>query len=163
MIDGVVVRELVTHVDEHGYLFEMLRSDWPEFQRFGQSYVSVTYPGIIKGWHVHKLQTDHFVAVKGMAKIALYDDRPDSPTRHELMEVVMGERRQRLLVIPPNVLHGTLALNNEPVLIVNFPDYVYNPREPDEHRVPYDTPLRYTDGTEGPYCWFRTTEDERHK
>jgi dTDP-4-dehydrorhamnose 3,5-epimerase len=163
MIDGVIIRELVTHVDEHGYLFEMLRSDWPEFSQFGQSYVSVTYPGVIKGWHIHKLQTDHFVIVKGMAKIALYDDRPDSPTRHELMEVVMGERRQRLLVIPPNIMHGTLALNNEPVFVVNFPDFVYNAQSPDEHRLPYDMPLLLPDGTEKPYCWFQMTEDDKHK
>jgi dTDP-4-dehydrorhamnose 3,5-epimerase len=163
MIDGVVIRELVTHVDEHGYLFEMLRADWPEFEKFGQSYISVTYPGIIKGWHWHKLQTDHFVAIKGAAKIALYDNRPDSPTRHELMEIIIGERRQRLLLIPPQVLHGIIALNHEPVMIINFPDYLYNPADPDEQRLPHDAPLRYVDGMEAPYCWFQNTEDDRHK
>jgi dTDP-4-dehydrorhamnose 3,5-epimerase len=163
MIDGVMIRELVTHADEHGYLFEMLRADWPEFQKFGQAYVSVTYPGIVKGWHFHKLQADHFIVASGMAKIALYDDRAGSPTRHELMEVVMGERRQRLLVIPPLVLHGVVALNNEPMMLINFPDYLYNAKEPDEQRIPYDKALRYSDGSEGPYNWFQRTEDDRHK
>jgi len=98
-----------------------------------------------------------------MAKIALYDDRPDSRPRHELMEVVMGERRQRLLVIPPFVLHGLLALDNEPMMLINFPDYLYNAKAPDENRMPYDKPLRYADGTEGAYRWVQRTEDEKHK
>jgi len=163
MIDGVVIRELVTHSDEHGYLFEMLRADWPEFQKFGQAYVSVTYPGIIKGWHFHRLQTDHFVVAKGSAKVALYDDRPGSRTRHELMEVVLGERRQRLLVIPRMVLHGLVALAGEPAMLINFPDYLYNAAEPDEQRLPHDMSLRYSDGREGPFCWFLVTEDVRHR
>ena len=163
MINGVVVRELITHADEHGFLFEVLRADWPEFREFGQAYVSVTYPGIVKGWHYHTLQTDHFCVVKGMAKVPLYDDRPDSPTRHELMEVVLGERRQRLLVIPPYVLHGMVALNNEPAVLLNIPDFKYDYRSPDEQRLPYDKPLRYADGSEAPYTWFVKTEDAKHR
>jgi dTDP-4-dehydrorhamnose 3,5-epimerase len=163
MIDGVVVRDLVTHVDEHGYLYEMLRADWPEFEKFGQAYVTVTYPGVIKGWHLHRLQTDHFVCVKGAMKVALFDDRPGSPTRHELMEVIIGEQRQRLLVIPIGVLHGVMALGNEPAMLINFPDFLYNAQEPDEQRVPYDASLRYADGTEAPYRWVQNTEDDRHK
>jgi len=77
--------------------------------------------------------------------------------------LVMAERRQRLLLIPPLVLHGIMALNNEPVMIINFPDYLYNPADPDEQRLPHDMPLRYADGTEAPYCWFQNTEDDRHK
>ena len=34
-IDGVKVRPLKPIHDERGYLMEMLRSDWPEFTRFG--------------------------------------------------------------------------------------------------------------------------------
>ena len=28
------------------------------FSKFGQIYVSATYPGVVKAWHYHRLQTD---------------------------------------------------------------------------------------------------------
>jgi dTDP-4-dehydrorhamnose 3,5-epimerase len=160
MIEGVVIRDLAVHADEHGYLYEILREDWPEFKHFGQAYLTVTYPGVIKGWHYHNLQSDHFCIIKGMGKIVLYDDLPDSPTRHELMEICFGEFRQKLLVFPPKILHGIIALNDEPLWILNFPDYKYNPEEPDEHRIPWDTPIKRKNGTTAPYEWFRNTESE---
>ena len=76
LIQGVHVKPLKVIADERGYLMEMMRNDDPFFQRFGQSYVSVAYPGVVKGWHFHKVQTDHFVIVKGMMKVVLYD-QPD--------------------------------------------------------------------------------------
>ena len=158
MIQGVSIRDLTVHADEHGYLYEILRADWPEFEKFGQAYLTVTYPGVIKGWHYHELQSDHFCVIKGMAKIVLYDDREGSPTRHELMEISVGEYRQKLIVFPPRILHGVIALGGEPVWIMNFPDYPYDPENPDEYRVPYDKPLKRTDGTTAPYTWFRNTE-----
>src|SRR2546422_11788 len=64
LIQGVVVRPLKQIHDERGYLMEMLRTDWPEFERFAQSYITIGYPGIVKGWHYHKKQTDHFVMAR---------------------------------------------------------------------------------------------------
>ena len=68
MIQGVATKTLKVIADERGYLMEMMRSDDPFFQKFGQCYLSVVYPGVVKGWHYHEKQTDHFVIVKGMAK-----------------------------------------------------------------------------------------------
>ncbi|MBI4878369.1 MAG: dTDP-4-dehydrorhamnose 3,5-epimerase family protein [Planctomycetes bacterium] len=160
MIDGVVFRDLVVHADEHGYLYEMLRADWPEFREFGQAYLTSTYPGVIKGWHFHEKQSDHFCVIKGMAKVVLYDNRKGSPTQRELNEFSFGEHRQKLLVFPPRVLHGIIALNNEPVWIINFPDFLYDYKNPDEHRVPWNTPLERADGSLAPYEWFRHTESK---
>ena len=80
MIDGVRVKQLKVIPDERGRLMEMLRSDDGLFQKFGQVYVSVAYPGVVKGWHYHKVQTDYFTIISGMMKVVLYDGRPDSAT-----------------------------------------------------------------------------------
>lgn len=146
MIEGVVIKSLRVFADERGTLMEMLRSDDPLFQKFGQSYVSMNYPGVIRAWHWHELQTDFWVCVKGMIKAVLYDRRPDSTTFGQTQEVFMGERNQVLLVIPPQVVHGYKTIGIEPALLVNFPTEVYNHADPDEHRLPYDT-------SEIPYNW----------
>jgi dTDP-4-dehydrorhamnose 3,5-epimerase len=126
----------------------MLRSDWPEFERFGQVYVTAVYPGVVKGWHYHKIQTDHFVCVSGMAKVVLYDGREGSPTRGEVNEVFMGHQRPRLLKIPPGVLHGFKGIGQEVTIIVNVPTELYNYQQPDEYRLPAHT-------DQVPYDWAR--------
>jgi dTDP-4-dehydrorhamnose 3,5-epimerase len=145
MIEGVKVKKLKVIPDERGLLMEMMRDDDEFFQRFGQVYLSVVYPGAVKGWHYHKKQTDHFVFVKGMAKVVLYDGRETSRTKGEVNEFFMGEQNPILLVIPPLVLHGMKGVGTEPAYLINTPTehYVYD--EPDEHRVgphsgevPYD-------------------------
>ncbi len=40
MIDGIKVKKLRVIPDERGYLMEMFRSDWEEYQKFGQVYPS---------------------------------------------------------------------------------------------------------------------------
>ena len=138
MIDGVKVKELKVTPDERGMLMEMFRSDDPDFVKFGQCYVTMVYPGVVKAWHYHKLQTDHFVCVGGMAKVVLADTREGSPTKGEINEFVIGWQRQRMVVIPPGVYHGFTPAGGEPASIINIPTELYNYAEPDEFRLPFD-------------------------
>ena len=148
MIEGVRIKRLKVIPDERGFLMEMMRDDDEFFQKFGQVYLSVVYPGVVKGWHYHKRQTDHFVFVKGMAKVVLYDTRPDSKTKGEINEFFMGENNPILLVIPPLVLHGMKGIGTEPAYLINVPTHHYDYKEPDEHRVPPHDPSI-------PYDWSR--------
>jgi len=146
VIEGVVLKPLKVIPDERGFLMEMLRCDDPFFKKFGQVYLSVAYPGMVKGWHYHKLQTDHFTAVKGMLKVVLFDRREDSKTVGVVNEFFIGEKNPVLLVIPPLVVHGVKAVGNEPGYLVNCPDLPYNYASPDEYRIdPH--------GGEVPYDW----------
>lgn len=138
MIEGVKVKDLKVIPDDRGCLMEMWRSDDPDFQRFGQCYVTMVYPGVVKAWHYHKLQTDHFVCVAGMAKVVLHDSREGSPTQGETDEFVIGWQRQRMVIIPNGVYHGFTAVGTEPASIVNIPTELYNPENPDEYRLAFD-------------------------
>lgn len=148
MIDGVTMRKLRVIPDERGYLMEMLRSDWPEFERFGQVYITAVYPGVVKGWHYHQIQTDHFICVAGMAKVVLYDGREDSPTQGEVNEFFMGQLNPILLKIPPGVMHGFKGITPEMALIVNIATELYEYDNPDEYRLPPHT-------DQIPYDWAR--------
>ena len=148
MISGVTARALRKIPDERGYLMEMMRSDWEEYERFGQAYVTAVYPGVVKGWHYHRIQTDHFICMSGMAKVVLYDSRPDSPTHGVINEFFMGDQNPMLLKIPPLVMHGFKGISPEMTLIINLPTELFRYGEPDEYRLPWDTP-------EIPYDWER--------
>ena len=139
-ISGVKVRKLRLVPDERGWLMEMLRSDWEEFEKFGQTYVTACYPGVVKAWHYHKNQTDHFICISGMAKVALYDPRDNSPTKGMVNEFFMGNLNPILVKIPNMVYHGFTAIGNKMTIIVNVPTERYNYEKPDEFRVPYDDP-----------------------
>ena len=62
-IEGVKVKALRVVPDERGRLMEILRCDDPLFEKFGQVYVTTVYPGVVKAWHYHKIQTDNIAVV----------------------------------------------------------------------------------------------------
>jgi dTDP-4-dehydrorhamnose 3,5-epimerase len=149
VIDGVKVKPLKVIPDERGWLMECLRSDDAEtFVKFGQAYITSVYSGVVKAWHYHKVQNDYFVCVHGMAKVVLYDNRDDSPTRGEVNEFFMGNRNPILLRIPAGVYHGFKGISPGETLVLNFPTEVYNYSNPDEYRMdPHSSEI--------PYSWER--------
>lgn len=148
MIDGVCVKKLKVIPDERGRLMEILRADDECFQKFGQVYMTTVRPGIIKAWHYHKKQTDNFACVRGLVKVALYDNRKDSKTHKEINEFFMGEHNPVLIKIPPNVYHGFKGASDEESIIINIPTEMYNRENPDEFRTAPDS-------GEIPYDWAR--------
>ncbi len=151
MIQGVQVKTLKLIPDERGFLMEMLRSDEPIFERFGQVYLTGCRRGAAKAWHYHKEQTDHFVCILGKALVVLYDLRETSPTFRVVEEYILEappcrSGRPILLKIPPFVVHGFTALEGEEARIVNIPTVPYRYEDPDEFRFPWNSP-------EIPYTW----------
>jgi dTDP-4-dehydrorhamnose 3,5-epimerase len=136
MIEGVKIKRLKVIPDERGRLMEMLRADDEIFVRFGQVYMTTAYPGAVKAWHYHKKQFDHFVVVRGMMKVVLYDGREKSPTFREINEFFMGEHNPILLQIPPLVHHGFKCIGETEALVINVPTETYDPQNPDEYRLP---------------------------
>ena len=144
MIQGVKVKKLKKIADYRGFLMEMLRDDDDFYLKFGQVYMTVCNPGIVKAWHYHKKQSDNFVIIKGTGRIGLYDGRENSPTKGEVMEFTVGENNPVLVFIPPGVLHGYEAIGNEPCYLVNCVTEHYDYGNPDEQRVdPFDNDIPF--------------------
>jgi dTDP-4-dehydrorhamnose 3,5-epimerase len=146
VIDGATTKQLLVIPDERGRLMECLRSDDELFIKFGQLYMTTTYPGVVKGWHLHRVQWDNIVCVRGMVKLVLYDAREGSPTRGALDEHFTGEHQPLLVRIPPGVYHGWKCVGTEEAFIVNAPTEVYLYEQPDQEELPPDTP-------QIPYDW----------
>lgn len=148
MIDGVKTKNLRVIPDERGRVMEILRMDDPLFQKFGQVYMTTTFPGVVKAWHYHKKQTDNVAVVRGMVKLALYDTREDSPTCGEVNEFFVGEHNPILVQIPQRVHHGWKCTGEYEAIIINIPTEVYEYDQPDEYRVdPHRNDI--------PYDWSR--------
>ncbi len=148
LIDGVAVRSAKVIPDERGRLGEIMRVDDPWFEKFGQVYFTTTYPGVVKAWHYHKKQIDHIYVMKGMVKVALYDERSDSHTHGTVNELYLGEYCPGLVRVPSGVYHGWMCISEAEAYIVNVVSEPYNYSEPDESRVhPHDNHI--------PYDWSR--------
>jgi dTDP-4-dehydrorhamnose 3,5-epimerase len=147
-IAGVKVKLLRLVPDERGWLMEILRGDdTAVFTKFGQVYVSATYPGVVKAWHLHRRQVDNFACVAGMVKLVLVDTRDDSPTLGAINELFIGTQNPMLIQVPNLVYHGWKCISVEPALVVNVPTEPYDHAEPDEYRLdPHETL---------PYNWSR--------
>jgi dTDP-4-dehydrorhamnose 3,5-epimerase len=148
LIDGVIVKDLKVIADERGRLMEILRRDDPFFEKFGQAYLTSAYPGVVKAWHYHKIQVDHFCVVKGMMKVVLYDSREGSKTKGLINEFIMGEHNPILVRVPAGVYHGFKCISENEAFVVNLPTETYKYDEPDEYRIhPHENDI--------PYDWSR--------
>lgn len=148
MIEGVRTKVLKVIPDERGWLMEMMRSDDDLFIRFGQVYATATYPGVVKGWHLHRRQVDNFVCVAGMVKLVMYDAREDALTHKEINEFFIGPHHPLLVTVPSGVYHGWKCVSPETALVINCPTELYHYEDPDEVRLdPH--------GGEIPYDWAR--------
>ena len=144
MIDGVKIKPLKKICDERGTIMHMLRCDDPDFEKFGEIYFSTAYPGVIKGWHEHTKQTQNYAVIQGMIKLVLYDNRSDSSTYKELMELFTGEDNYQLIRIPSGIINGFKTIGAKTAIVANCATL---PHEPDEmmHYDPF--------GDKVPYEW----------
>ncbi len=147
-IHDVIVTPLRRIPDERGAVFHMLREDSPVFERFGEIYFSTVYPGVVKGWHIHKRMTLNYAVPSGMVKLVCFDDREASPTRGVVQELHVGELNYVLVTIPPLIWNGFKGEGATPALVANCATIGHDPDEidrldPFENEIPYDWALRH--------------------
>jgi dTDP-4-dehydrorhamnose 3,5-epimerase len=141
MIEGVGFREVKNVLTRNGVTTEVFREEWNAGPREIKHIIHVTIqPGAISAWHCHEIQTDRIFVVHGQMKAALYDGREGSATHGRVNVFSLGLLRPGLLVVPPGVWHGLQNASSEPVGFINFFDRAYVYEDPDEWRLPADTP-----------------------
>ncbi|MEM1986534.1 MAG: dTDP-4-dehydrorhamnose 3,5-epimerase family protein [Nitrososphaeria archaeon] len=162
MLDGIKVSDLKSFPDERGFFCEILRQDWKDVlgdEWIVQANLSFSYPGMVRAWHRHlRGQVDYFIVVEGSMKICAYDDKTS-----ELDEIVSSERRLQVVRIPGHYWHGTKTIGNKPSLTIYFVTRLYDYKNPDEERRPWNDPTIVPKSINGkfddprsnkPWDWF---------
>ncbi len=143
-ISGVLVKEFKQFHDSRGWLAETFRTDELGDYRPEMGYVSFTFPGITRGPHEHRDQTDYFCFL-GSFTLYLWDNRKDSPTYWNRMVI---ENTDRLIVrVPPGIVHAYRNSGDTGGIVLNFPDRLYagwGKKEPVDE-------MRYEDDTASPF------------
>lgn len=137
MLDGIKVMDIKAFPDERGFFAEAMRDDWKELlgeDKIVQTNISKSFPGMIRAWHRHNRgQSDYFVVLKGSLKICAFDEKTG-----ELSEIILSGDRLQLAKIPGKYWHGTKCVSNEPSVTIYFVSNLYDYKNPDEERRPWN-------------------------
>jgi len=148
VIGGVVVTPLRQFCDERGKVMKMISREDSVFREFGEVYFSVAYPGVIKGWHIHKRMTINYAVPSGHIKFVMYDDRQESPTRGLIQELFLGPDNYCLVTVPSLVWNGFKCVGTESSIVANCSTIPHDPHEADKRdpfdgSIPYDWALKH--------------------
>ena len=123
-IPGVLTRSLQRYDDRRGWLTELFREDeLPEGYTPAMGYVSMTRPGVARGPHEHRDQTDGFAFISGLFEITLWENRPGRERFKWVLRA--GEAEPIFLIVPPGVVHAYKNVGESDGLVFNFPDQLY--------------------------------------
>jgi dTDP-4-dehydrorhamnose 3,5-epimerase len=142
VIHDVKILPLKQIADERGKIMLMLRRDSEAFAGFGEVYFSCVNPGAVKAWHIHKKMVLNYAVPYGRVKLVLYDERPDSPSKGTVQEIVLGENDYKLVTIPPMIWNGFKGLGPETAIVANCASIPHDPEEidrldPVRNNIPY--------------------------
>lgn len=141
MIDGVLIKPINKNIDDRGWLAEIYRNDETDY-RAPMAYVSVTKPGVIRGPHEHKEQSDCFIFIgPGNFDLYLWDARAGSTTKGEHIQISVGESNPSLVIVPPGVVHGYKCTSEKESYCINLPDKLYrgNGKKEDIDEIRWET------------------------
>jgi len=126
-ITGVICSPLSKYDDQRGWLAEIFRQDELAPEHFpAMAYVSVTKPGVARGPHAHRHQTDLFCFYgPGDFRVVLWDNRTGSPTFGVRQDFLLGESNPGVLIVPPGVVHGYKNVSDYPGFVCNFANRLY--------------------------------------
>lgn len=141
LIDGVRWIDTRAVVTRNGLVTEVFRPEWaPDFAVRNAAYCTLI-AGAASAWHCHRGQSDLVVPLSGHLKVALYDDRPESPTHRQVDELFVNPARPGALLVPPRVWHGIKNIDAGSSAYVVFNDQPFVHEAPDDWVLPPTTDL----------------------
>ena len=119
MLKDVIVKKINKNEDSRGWLGEIFRSDEFKYDP-AMGYVSVTNPGVVRGPHEHRAQSDCFVFIgPGNFELYLWDKKG------EKMKLEVGEKNPVMVIVPPGIVHGYKCIGDKDAWCINLPDKLY--------------------------------------
>ncbi|MFA6081602.1 MAG: dTDP-4-dehydrorhamnose 3,5-epimerase family protein [Patescibacteria group bacterium] len=145
LIEGVKLVDIKNIPSEEGDFSEIVRlnkgrlKQIPDFE-IAQINRTRLLPNSIKAWHLHfKQDFVWYVSPFDHLFVGLWDLRKKSKTNGQIMRIILGAGRSRLLLIPKGVAQGTAVFQHLPLDLYVLSDQEFNIKNPDERRLPWDS------------------------
>jgi dTDP-4-dehydrorhamnose 3,5-epimerase len=123
-----VAHELRKFVDERGWLAEIYRHDELSQEYYPvMSYISSTAPGVMRGPHEHREQTDLFCFIgPSNFKLRMWDNRPESETYNFMMTLFAGADSPKTVLVPKGIVHAYQNIGTVPGIVISYPNRLYS-------------------------------------
>jgi dTDP-4-dehydrorhamnose 3,5-epimerase len=130
VIKGVDIKDITSHADDRGFFREIWRfQENAEIRDLrkgeGQISHSLVNKGVIKAWHGHTEQGQLNYVVSGAIRMALIDNRKDSRSFQEFLELKIFSEKPQVYYFPPGVLHGYECIDG-PMHIIYMTSGIYD-------------------------------------
>jgi dTDP-4-dehydrorhamnose 3,5-epimerase len=143
-MDGLERIPLRRFEDERGWFVELARASGLA-KPWGQTNLSFSRKGVIRGLHYHERgQDDLFACLQGTARVVVLDRQTGETFTEDI-----GDDNPVAVYIPGHYAHGFEALTD--VLFCYHVTEEYDPASPDEHGIPWNDPrVRHLWSTSSP-------------
>jgi dTDP-4-dehydrorhamnose 3,5-epimerase len=137
LLDGLQLKTVQNVLARNGVVTELWRPEWlgPETRPGHVTYVTLAASSETN-WHCHSIQSDLLFVVRGLIKIAFYDDREGSPSYRRLNVLPFSPLRPTLIAIPPGIWHALKNLDNAEAAYVTMNSRAFDYDDPDDWRLP---------------------------
>ena len=139
MIEGVIIKQLISHKDNRGFFREIFR-----IKKNNQNILikqishSLVKKNIIKGWHGHKKQYQWNYILSGSALVILFDNRVKSKTYKQTIKIECDQNKKIYgYFFPPGVLHGYKCIQG-PMNIIYGTSGFYNLKQEIRKKISYN-------------------------
>ncbi len=138
-IGEVVATKLRIIPTPKGSVYHVMKAGDVGYMPFQEAYLSQIDFGEVKGWRMHSSMTLNLTVVHGNAKIAVWDDRPDSSSRGvcNVFQLGRDEPHYFRLTIPPRLWVAIKGVFKPDSLILNIADRIHDQKEAEV--VPIDS------------------------
>lgn len=143
-LEGLEIRQLQVYEDARGWLAEVIRADETELRPL-MAYVSMTRPGMVRGPHEHREQTDYFCFI-GTFRLYFWDNRKGSSTYRE-SKTFDTSGTPTVAVVPPGIVHAYKNIGSTEGFVINLPDRLYR----GWGRTEAVDEIRYEDDPDSPF------------
>jgi dTDP-4-dehydrorhamnose 3,5-epimerase len=131
MLQGVCLTPLRIIPNPLGAVYHGLRRGDVGFLEFGELYFTSVEPGAIKGWKRHRVMHSNLVVPIGEVRVVVFDERTDSSTRGQWLDVSLGPRNYARLTVPAGLWFAFQGAGTGTNLMANLASIVHDPAESD--------------------------------
>ena len=128
-ISGVELTQLNKIEHPLGDVFHGMKSSDKGFNGFHEAYFSTIKYGVIKPWKKHLQMTLNLIVPVGEIRFVLYDDRKESSTKEQYMDIKLSLENYFRLTVPPGIWVAFKGQGESTNLLLNVANLEHNPLE----------------------------------
>jgi len=128
-ISGVIITPLKKIINPLGDIYHGFKKSDIGFIDFKEAYFSSINYKSIKSWKKHNKMTLNLIVPVGKIRFVLYDDRKDTLTKGNFIDISLSLDNYCRLTVPPNVWMAFKGEGKSLNLLLNIADLYHDPKE----------------------------------